>query len=211
LGGRWRSWRSHGFRAHSPQAKGRIERFFGTAQDRLVKGLRKAGACTLEETQQYLAKVYLPLWNRRFPVAAANPTNAHRPVGPPQNLAAILSQVESRVVRPDYTVQWNRHWYQIARSAIGPGLRGSRVRVEKRLDGSIAVRFREHYLPVRICEPRPEPAEPVPPASGSRKPASHGRPHRWMEGFDLQRSKPIWAILQQEQARRPVGTSGVRR
>ena len=62
--------------AHSPQAQGRSERFFGTAQDRLVKGLRQAGASTVEQAQQYRERVYLPLWNRRFTVAAANPTDA---------------------------------------------------------------------------------------------------------------------------------------
>src|SRR5437667_3732595 len=52
--------------AHSPQAKGRIEGFFGTAQDRLVKGLRLARACTLEEAHAYLEGEYLPRWNERF-------------------------------------------------------------------------------------------------------------------------------------------------
>ena len=197
--------------AHSPQAKGRIERFFGMAQDRLVKGLRQAGASTLEAAQQYLERVYLPLWNRRFTVVAAHPTDAHRPLGPQHDLAAILSHVESRVVAPDYTVQWEGHRYQIARAALRAGLRGARVRMEKRLDGSLAVRFREHYLPLRVCEPRPEPAGPVPPAPRSPKPASPGRPPRWMEGFDLQRSKPIWALLREEKARLPQGDSGVRR
>jgi transposase-like protein len=56
--------------AHSPQAKGRVERFFGTAQDRLVKGLRKVGARNLHQANRYLEEVYLPLWNRRFTCAA---------------------------------------------------------------------------------------------------------------------------------------------
>ena len=52
--------------AHSPQAKGRIERFFGTAQDRLVKGLRLARADSLEAAQTYLEQEYLPQWNQSF-------------------------------------------------------------------------------------------------------------------------------------------------
>jgi len=197
--------------AHSPQAKGRVERFFGTAQDRLVKGLRKAGVDTLEGAQRYLERVYLPLWNRRFTVAAANPTDAHRPLGAEHPLAAILSHVESRGVMPDYTVEWEGRRYQIARTALGAGLRGARVRMEQRLDGSIALRFREHYLPVSVCEPRPQPTEAVPVAPRSPQSVSHGRPHCWMAGFDLERSKPIWAILRQEQARGSPGGSGVRR
>ncbi|MGH9434220.1 MAG: hypothetical protein ACRD3T_22045 [Terriglobia bacterium] len=59
--------------AHSPQAKGRIERFFGTAQDRLVKGLRIAQACSLEEANAYLEGAYLAEWNQRFTVVAGQP------------------------------------------------------------------------------------------------------------------------------------------
>jgi predicted DNA-binding protein (UPF0251 family) len=197
--------------AHSPQAKGRVERFFGTAQDRLVKGLRQAGASTLAEAQQYLEKVYLPLWNRRFAVAAANPTDAHRPLGREHHLAAILSWVESRVVAPDYTVRFQGRSYQIARPSIRPGMRGARVRVEKRLDGSVAVRFRQHYLAVTVCEPRPSPTETVRPARRSRQPASDSSPHRWMKGFDLQQSKPIWAILRNEQGGQPGNQTAVLR
>ena len=195
--------------AHSPQAKGRVERFFGTAQDRLVKGLRKAGVDTLAGAQQYLQRVYLPLWNRRFTVAAANPIEAHRALGPQHDLAAILSQVESRVVSSDYTVQVHRRRYQIAREAVRAALRGARVRVEQRLDGSIAVRFREHYLPVRECGVRPQRFPPQPPerkrsANGSRRPAAKTRPSRWMEGFDLRCSKPLWAVLREDLAGPPA-------
>ena len=65
--------------AHSPQAKGRIERFFGTAQDRLVKGLRLAGADSLEAAQTYLEEEYLPHWNQTFTVLPAGSTDAHLP------------------------------------------------------------------------------------------------------------------------------------
>src|SRR5206468_2686722 len=123
--------------AHSPQAKGRIERFFQTCQDRLVKGLRKAGAATVEPANQYLDRVFLPLWERRFTVEPANPSDAHRRLGPEHDLAAILSHVEARVVAADYTIRWSRQVHQIARADIRPGLRGARVRTEKRLDGSL--------------------------------------------------------------------------
>ena len=54
--------------AHSPQAKGRVERSFETAQDRLVKGLRVAGAKTLEEANAYLEAEYLPEWDAKFTI-----------------------------------------------------------------------------------------------------------------------------------------------
>lgn len=180
--------------AHSPQAKGRVERFFGTAQDRLVKGLRKAGVGTLEAAQRYLDRVYLPLWNRRFTVPAGNATDAHRPLGPQHDLAAILSHVESRVVADDYTLRFGAVRYQILKEQVRPGLRGARVRLEKRLDGKMMVRFRERYLTVKRCEATVEQTVPRPRVR-IEKPPAPPRPHNWMEGFDLQRSKPIWAVL----------------
>jgi transposase InsO family protein len=66
--------------AHSPQAKGRIERFFGTAQDRLVKGLRLAQAHNLEAAQAYLEQEYLPQWNQTFTRVPEGSTDAHRPL-----------------------------------------------------------------------------------------------------------------------------------
>jgi hypothetical protein len=198
--------------AHSPQAKGRVERFFRTAQDRLVKGLRKAGARTLEEAQRYLQQVYLPLWNRRFTVPATNPTDAHRSLGAEHNLAAILSRVESRVVAADYTLQFEGQLFQIARQGIRPGLRGARVRVEQRLDGSLGVRFRDRYLAVRRCD---LPSRPSPPRRTRRShkppPPTTPRQHRWMEGFTLQRAKPIWAVLNEEGAGPPGDAASVLR
>lgn len=105
--------------AHSPQAKGRIERFFGTAQDRLVKGLRKAGAGTLEAANQYLERVYLPVWDKRFTVEPANGSDGHRPLLGHHDLAAILSHVEQRVIVNDYTFQFD----------CGSATRSGRVRL----------------------------------------------------------------------------------
>ena len=62
--------------AHSPQAKGRVERLFGTLQDRLVKALREAEAASLEEANQVL-KEYLPRYNERFTRAAAEAASAY--------------------------------------------------------------------------------------------------------------------------------------
>ncbi len=196
--------------AHSPQAKGRIERCFGTLQDRLVKGLRLAGAKTLEEANAYLEQVFLPEWEERFTVPAASAINAHRPLGREHDLAAILSQVESRVVMNDYTLRLEGQSYQMARAGIVAGLRGSRVRVEKRLDGTVAVRFRNHYLPIRRCEV-PSAALAADPEAQRQAPstappsASPSRPKRrstWMKGFHLEQSPPLWMILERETGRR---------
>ena len=101
--------------AHSPQAKGRVERNFGTAQDRLVKGMRVAGVKTIEQANQYLEQDYLVWWERELTVEAANPDDAHRRLDKSHNLAASLSHVETRQVRPDYTLRWDGKLYQIER------------------------------------------------------------------------------------------------
>jgi hypothetical protein len=134
-------------RAHSPQAKGRVERSFGTAQDRWVKELRLAGATTVDEANAVLARL-LPAHNRRFAKAARQAGDAHRPLGPGHDLAAILSLQEERVVANDYTIRFRNRFYQLLKP-VYPGERGGEVVVERRLDGSMAVRFRGHYLAYR--------------------------------------------------------------
>src|SRR5208282_889013 len=101
--------------AHSPQAKGRIERNFGTAQDRLVKGLRVAGVKTLEQANQYLEENYLVWWERELTVEPAHSDDAHRPLDKSHHLAASLSHVETRQVRNDYTIPLDTELYQIER------------------------------------------------------------------------------------------------
>jgi len=170
--------------AHSPQAKGRVERSFGTAQDRLVKGLRVAAANTLEQANDYLEKEFIPWWNKTLTVVAGSATDAHRPLQPTHSLPASLSYVESRRVANDYTIQWDNKTYQIAKAGICAGLRGADVRVEARLDGSLAVRFRTHYLGITECQPRPKVPAAQPP-----RPVVTSRPKRprpksqWMKNF----------------------------
>jgi len=185
--------------AHSPQAKGRVERCFGTLQDRLVKGLRLAGAGTLAQANAYLEQEFLPAWAGRFTVAPANPTDAHRPLGRQHDLAAILSVVEARVVTNDYTLRYQGKSYQVARADVGGGLRGAKVQVEKRLDGTVAVRFRGRYLAVSVCVPPSSPPPGRPRVVTSKKASpSHPRSRGWMEGFSLKQSPSLWKILKQE-------------
>src|SRR5207245_8235504 len=109
--------------ARSPEAKGRVERFFETAQDRLVKGMRKAQVCGVEAANAYLEQHYLPLWNERFTVQPASELDAHRRLGQDHSLASILSHVEKRVIGNDYTLCYRRQRYQVAREQIRPRLR----------------------------------------------------------------------------------------
>ena len=177
--------------AHSPQAKGRVERNFLTAQDRLVKGMRVAGVKTIEQANQYLISEYLAWWEREMTVEPASRDDAHRRLEKTHNLAASLSHVETRQVRNDYTLRWNGALYQIGRKAIVNRLRGAKVRVEQRLDGSMAVRHGERYLPIEACDTL------VPKMAVKTKPAKSGAglprtEHHWNKDFDLKNAPPIW-------------------
>jgi transposase len=171
--------------AHSPQAKGRVERGFQTAQDRLVKGLRVAGAKTLEQANAYLEAEFIVWWNHTIAVVPASSDDAHRPLGKEHSLAASLSYVETRQVSSNYTIQVDRQTWQISRDGIRAGLRGADVRVEVRLDGSMAVRFGESYLVVSLCQPRPKVPNSKVTVGRARKPAAPRAKSRWMENFHL--------------------------
>src|SRR3989442_5268965 len=181
--------------AHSPQAKGRVERNFGTAQDRLVKGMRVAGVTTIEQANQYLTQDYLVWWERELTVEAANRDDAHRPLEKSHHLAASLSHVETRQVRNDYTLRWDGKLYQIERQAVTTGLRRADVRVEERLDGSLAVRHGERYVPVSECAAgdQPKAARPVkaPKAHRARRRGSN-----WNKQFELKKAPKIWQAAQ---------------
>lgn len=186
--------------AHSPQAKGRVERNFGTAQDRLVKGMRVAGVKTLEQANQYLTEDYLVWWERELTVEPASPDDAHRPLEKSHDLPGSLSYVQTRQVRPDYTLRWDGKLYQIERQAVVSGLRGAHVRIEKRLDGSLAVRHGERYLPIKECTvadkpnaSRPKPAAP----KGRAKRRSNG----WNKNFDLKKGPKVWQAAQESGCR----------
>ena len=145
----------------------------------------------MEQANHYLETEFLPWVNTTLAVAPASADDAHRPLESQQDLAAILSQVERRRVNNDYTIQLDSRIYQIARQDIRTGLRGATVRVEKRRDGSVAVRFRDRYLRISICEQRPKLPAPKPP-SPARRARRPSRTSEWCKNFDLKKSPKIW-------------------
>lgn len=165
--------------AHSPQAKGRVERSFGTMQDRLVKGLRRAEARTLEEANRYLWEVFEPEWKQRFAKRPASELDAHRALRKDQHLASSLSYVDIRMVNNDYTLRWFGERYQIAATDVQPRMRKSKLRVEQRLDGTFVACWEDRHIPLNVC-PEPAPAQPQAKTLRPRKAVSKGR---WMDRF----------------------------
>lgn len=155
--------------ATSAPAKGRVERLFGTLQDRLVKEMRLRGIRTVQEGNAFL-KEYLPVYNRRFSVRPQERSNLHRPLPLGMNLDSILCIKAERTLRNDFTVAHNSKLYQIEDRT-----HASRVRVHEQIDGSIkifcrgqALRFREITTrplrpvkaPVRVGRTEPHPPPP---------------------------------------------------
>ena len=190
--------------AHSPQAKGRVERQFQTAQDRLVKGMRVAGVSTLEAANAYLEKEFLPWWNTTLAVKPATAEDAHRPLGKEHDLAATLSHVEQRQVTNDYTIRWDGKVYQIDRRDVRTGMRKAMVRVEQRLDATIAVRFQVRYLRVRRCTPPLRELASLQ-TMAAKPPRPTGKPKGksdWMKNFSVRSGPSLRQAIEVSNARR---------
>jgi len=181
--------------AYSPQAKGRVERSFLTAQDRLVKQLRLAKISTLAGANAFLENEYWPEWNAHFALPVADFPNQHRALTPQLDLAAILSHVEERVIGNDYTFGFAGRRYQILRSQVQAGMRRQRLRVELRLDGELKARYQGQYVEIGECGARPAAATPSA-SKPVRKDHNAGGRSSWMQGFFDRPSPPLWKCLE---------------
>jgi transposase len=135
--------------AHSPQAKGRVERLFKTLQDRLVKDLRLAGLATIEAANQFV-ETWLPRYNRRFAVQPAQATDLHRPSPTARALDRMLCLKMTRVVRRDWTVAHHGQLFQIETP-----IHTQTVLVEEPLDGRMRITHRGHPLRYHAITARP--------------------------------------------------------
>ncbi len=160
--------------ARSPQAKGRVERAFKTAQDRLVKDLRLRDISTIAEANDFLESEFVPWWNRTLAQPPAQPTDAHRRIAG-YDLNVILSRHTTRTVANDYTIQHNGQRYQIARKSITAGLKRAKVTVEERLDGRLLIRFRGRCLKYDAIDARPVRASSLRSPAGLRSAARPGQ------------------------------------
>jgi transposase-like protein len=175
--------------AHSPQAKGRVERLFGTLQDRLVKEMRLRGIRTIEEANRFL-KGYLPLYNRRFSVRPKERNNLHRPLPKGLNLDAILCIKTERTLRNDFTVAHNRKLYQIQDRT-----KASKVMVHEQIDGAMRILYQDQALRFSEITTRPVKEEKAPVLLRRRKPPTPTADHPWRSfKFGIhkyERRKPI--------------------
>lgn len=164
--------------AHSPQAKGRVERSFRTLQDRLVKEMRLAGIKTLEEANRFLDR-WLSVYNQRFAREALEAGDLHRSLPKSAVLDDVLCIKGFRTVNEGYLVKWRGRTFVLQKPSLT--LRRQKLVVLERFDGRLVLRFRGRDLAYReVLEPprrAPKPAV----AKIRRKPPKYNPPasHPW--------------------------------
>jgi transposase len=131
--------------AHSPQAKGRIERLFQTLQDRLVKELRLKNISTITEANIFLTKVFVPWFNEKFAVVAKKKTNLHTIMTAKEllQLPSVFSIHDYRNIMNDYTVMYNGRLYQVDPKQPTLVRIGDHIIVQTRTNGQIFL-FKEN-------------------------------------------------------------------
>ncbi len=144
--------------ANSPQAKGRIERLFGTLQDRLVKEMRLAQINTPEDGNKFLKEVFITKFNDKFAVTAAKTGSVHNSLTPTDktNIDRIFSIQSIRVINNDFTIQFKNNWYQLVEIQETTVRAKGKVLVEEWLDKSIHFSLREKYLSYTELPERPK-------------------------------------------------------
>ncbi len=166
--------------ADSPQAKGRIEREFGTLQDRLVKELRLAGVCTRDEANRFLES-YWPIHNQRFARPAMRPDDLHRPLPKGLDLRDVFCIKGSRTINDGFMVRWKGRLLVIAKPSIA--MKRRQTQVLERFDGTLIIRFNGRALDYREVKdiplgPRPA-TEPEKKLEKPKKPNIPAPNHPW--------------------------------
>jgi transposase len=170
--------------AHSPQAKGRVERLFGTLQDRLVKEMRLRKIRTRESANVFLEE-YLPEHNRRFSVLPLQSTDVHRRSPRVRELDGVLCVKTERRLNNDWTVAYGGKVYQVEDRIVG-----KRVFVEERMDGSLRLSCQGKSLKYKELAGRPKRPSSAKsrPRQRAHKPAAD---HPWRQGYGRSGAAPV--------------------
>lgn len=172
--------------ALSPQAKGRVERLFGTLQDRLIKEMRVRGIQCMGDANRFLEAEFIPFWDERFGVEPLESVDAHRPLPEGVDLMRLFAETQQRVIGNDFTFRHLNRFYQIEAHEADGAMPKSRITIEKRLDGTLRFRWREYYLlPTPLLGPPPKAPKPTAERPSTPRPLSGaaGKPippdHPW--------------------------------
>ena len=179
--------------AHSPEAKGRVERMFQTLQDRLVKELRLAGITTIEEANKFL-ETYIPKFNAKFGVVPNRNKNLHKTINKQlkEKLAQIFSIQDQRKINNDYTIMFKNNFFQLNREQTTTVYKKDTVIVEEHLDGSIKLRLRDCCLNYTALPERPKKEINIKLVALTKQKQGLYKPpadHPWKKSFLLNRQK----------------------
>lgn len=143
--------------AHSPEAKGRVERVFETLQDRLVKEMRLRGISTIEKANEYL-KEFIPKFNAKFAVIPNKDIDLHRPLTDKlkSGLPQIFSVQSQRIVCNDYTIMFKNRYFQLEREQPTTVFKKDTVIIEEHLNGEIKICLKGKYLNYSVLPERPK-------------------------------------------------------
>lgn len=178
--------------AYSPQAKGRVERLFGTLQDRLVKELRLTDISTKEEANRFAEKVFIPRFNQKFSVPSQGKRNLHRPLNKfeKENLDKTFSIHNTRKVANDFTLRYKGRWFQLLETQPCLVLRKNKVLIEEKISGEIFISLRNRYLNFKELPCRPEKVKMKVIALSSTKPSwKPPANHPWRKPFLISKTK----------------------
>lgn len=168
--------------AHSPEAKGRVEKMNGTLQDRLVKEFRLAGIASIEDANEFL-KTYIPKFNKQFAVVPKQQDNLHKTIDETlkPRLTQIFSIQSQRKVNNDYTIMFKNQFYQLNEKQPTIVFKKDVVLIEERLTGDVKISLKEHFLGYQILPERPKKIKDIPLVALTNRPAHYIPPanHPW--------------------------------
>ena len=167
--------------AHSPQAKGRVERRNAVFQDRLVKEMRLRKISSIDQGNALLEGMFLADLNQRYAIDPKRQQDLHREVDGQTKLDEVLCVQEQRVVGEDWCVRWKNRWLQIQKRHEPLRLAGKRVLVKQKADGELILEYKAQRLTCRELTQQPAPVRIKKPVINNRrwKPAAD---HPWNKG-----------------------------
>ena len=144
--------------AHSPQAKGRIERLFETLQDRLVKELRLHKISTISEANVFLKTIFIPWFNQQYAVIPQENTDMHMKISNEllKQLPGIFAQHHTRSINSDFTIQFKNIFYQLEEIQPITVYKRDKVLIEERIDGTIHFKCKDAYLKAFALPEKPK-------------------------------------------------------
>ncbi len=146
--------------AHSPQAKGRVERGHGTHQDRLIKKMRLRNIGEYEAANRFVKEIYLPQHNAKYAVAPREKADFHYRLPARMDLDQVFCLEQERKVGNDWVVQYGNRWLQIEAQQKIPVSAGHTVTVREHRDGSLTMLLEGKVLQWHDMAQRPNAPPP---------------------------------------------------